>query len=270
MEKNSGSGGVQSLDRAFDLLELLCRSQNGMAIHQLSEITGLHKSTVHRLLAAMASRGYVRRDPENAVYRAGMRLCELSEYIQENLDVVARARAPMERLSRATGETVHLVAREGAEIVYVYKVESIHGAIRMVSRIGMRRPLYCTGVGKAILATRGDEEVLQCWEESERVPCTPYTITRKDAFLREIAQIRQQGYAMDNEENELGVRCAAAAIPDWHGAASYALSISAPVSRMTDERVRSLIPALLETRNEISACLGGGWNDRRRAAGQSV
>ena len=127
----------------------------------------------------------------------------------------------------------------------------------MVSRIGMRRPLYCTGVGKAILATRGDEEVLQCWEESERVPCTPYTITRKDAFLREIAQIRQQGYAMDNEENELGVRCAAAAIPDWHGAASYALSISAPVSRMTDERVRSLIPALLETRNEISACLGG-------------
>ena len=162
MEKNSGSGGVQSLDRAFDLLELLCRSQNGMAIHQLSEITGLHKSTVHRLLAAMASRGYVRRDPENAVYRAGMRLCELSEYIQENLDVVARAREPMERLSRATGETVHLVAREGAEIVYVYKVESIHGAIRMVSRIGMRRPLYCTGVGKAILATRGDEEVLQC------------------------------------------------------------------------------------------------------------
>ncbi len=169
MEKNSGSGGVQSLDRAFDLLELLCRSQNGMAIHQLSEITGLHKSTVHRLLAAMASRGYVRRDPENAVYRAGMRLCELSEYIQENLDVVARAREPMERLSRATGETVHLVAREGAEIVYVYKVESIHGAIRMVSRIGMRRPLYCTGVGRPFWPP-GDEEVLQCWEERARRP----------------------------------------------------------------------------------------------------
>lgn len=85
----------------------------------------------------------------------------------------------------------------------------------MVSRIGMRRPLYCTGVGKAILATRGDEEVLQCWEESERVPCTPYTITRKDAFLREIAQIRQQGYAMDNEENELG--CAAQRRPSRTG-----------------------------------------------------
>ena len=99
--------------------------------------------------------------------------------------------------------------------------------------------------------------MLQGWEGRARAPCTPSTITRKDAFLREIAQIRQQGYAMDNEENGLGVRCAAAAIPDWHGAASYALSISAPVSRMTDERVRSLIPALLETRNEISACPGG-------------
>ena len=111
-QKNSGSGGVQSLDRAFDLLELLCKSRTGMAIHPLSEITGLHKSTVHRLLAAMASRGYVRRDPESAVYRAGMRLCELSEYIQENLDVVARAREPMERLGRATGDRLRLQGGE--------------------------------------------------------------------------------------------------------------------------------------------------------------
>lgn len=250
-------GGVQSLDRAFDLLELLCRSSNGMAIHQLSEATGLHKSTVHRLLSAMAERGYVRRDRESAIYRAGMRLCELSEYIQENLDVVSLAREPMERLSRRTGETVHLVAQEGNEIVYIYKVESIHGAIRMVSRIGMRRPLYCTGVGKAILATRTEEEALRCWRESRPEAYTPYTIVREDAFLRELARVRRCGYAMDNEENELGVRCVAAAIPDWHGAAAYALSISAPVSRMTDERVRSLVPPLMDTRAEISASLGG-------------
>ena len=251
------SSSVQSLERAFDLLEKLCRSRNGMTIGTLSAETGLHKSTVHRLLATMCTRGYVQRDAETSVYRAGMRLCELSSYIVENMDVIERARAPLERLGHETGETVHLVLQEERDIVYIHKVESVSGAIRMFSRIGMRRPLYCTGVGKAILATRGDEEVLRCWEESERVPCTPYTITRKDAFLREISQIRQHGYAMDNEENELGVRCVAAAIPDWHGAASYALSISAPVSRMTDERVRSLIPALLETRDEISACLGG-------------
>ncbi|OUQ78449.1 hypothetical protein B5E43_08170 [Flavonifractor sp. An100] len=250
-------GGVQSLDRAFQLLELLCKSPDGMAIHQLSELTGLHKSTVHRLLNTMMERGYVRREAETAIYHAGMRICELSDYIQQSLDVVALAREPMERLSRKTGETVHLVERDENEIVYIYKVESLHGAIRMVSRIGMRRPLYCTGMGKAILATCSDEEVLQHWNEVEHVSYTANTIVRTEAFLREIRHIRQCGYALDNEENELGVRCVAAAIPDWQGRVSHALSISAPLSRMTDERLRSLVPELLATRNEIAACLGG-------------
>lgn len=250
-------GGVQSLERAFILLELLCKSPDGMAIHQLSEITGLHKSTVHRLLGAMMERGYVRREAESAVYRAGMRICELSGYIQENLDVVALARGPMERLSRRTGETVHLVEQDGDEVVYIYKVESIHGAIRMVSRIGMRRPMYCTGMGKAILATRPMGEIRRYWGRTEHQLYTPHTIVRQDAFFREIEQIRQRGYAMDNEENELGVRCVAAAIPDWQGAACRALSISAPLTRMTDERVEALVPQLLASRDEIAACLGG-------------
>lgn len=250
-------GGVQSLDRAFQLLELLCKSRGGLTIQQLSEATGLHKSTVHRLLASMAEWGYVRRDLDSAVYYPGMRVCEMSEYIQENLDVVGLARGPMERLSRWSGETVHLVMREHEEIVYIYKVESIHDAIRMVSRIGMRRPLYCTGVGKAILATCPQEEVEACWANSAIEACTPHTIIKKEAFLGELRQVRQAGCALDNEENELGVRCVAAAIPDWRGVASYALSISAPVSRMTDERIQSLIPGLLKARDEIGAALGG-------------
>ena len=145
------SSSVQSLERAFDLLEKLCRSRNGMTIGTLSAETGLHKSTVHRLLATMCTRGYVQRDAETSVYRAGMRLCELSSYIVENMDVIERARAPLERLGHETGETVHLVLQEERDIVYIHKVESVSGAIRMFSRIGMRRPLYCTGVGKAIL-----------------------------------------------------------------------------------------------------------------------
>ena len=248
-------GGVQSLDRAFTLLELLCKSPGGLAIHQLSELTGLHKSTVHRLLAAMAERGYVRRMGDG-VYRAGMRICELSDYVQQNLDVVELAREPMEGLSRRTGETVHLVERDGDEVVYIYKVDSIHGAIRMVSRIGMRRPMYCTGMGKAILAFQSDEQVLDYWKGTEHESYTDHTIVRQEAFLREIHEIRRRGYALDNEENELGVRCVAAAIPDWQGDVSYALSISAPISRMTDERIRALVPELLAVRNEIASCLG--------------
>ena len=97
------SSSVQSLERAFDLLEKLCRSRNGMTIGTLSAETGLHKSTVHRLLATMCTRGYVQRDAETSVYRAGMRLCELSSYIVENMDVIERARAPLERLGHETG-----------------------------------------------------------------------------------------------------------------------------------------------------------------------
>ena len=257
--------GVQSLDRAFTLLELLCKTPNGLAIHQLSEITGLNKSAIHRMMGAMAERGYVRRVGDG-VYRAGMRICELSDYIQENLDVVELAREPMEQLSRRTGETIHLAERDGNEVVYIYKVESIHDAIRMVSRIGMRRPLYCTGMGKAILAGQTDTQVLDYWKHIQHQSYTPHTIVRQEAFLREMGEVRRQGYALDNEENELGVRCIAAAIPDWRGGTSYALSISAPVSRMTDTRIQALAEELLATRNDIASSLGADCNNGHAAA----
>ena len=252
------SSSVQSLERAFDLLEKLCRSRNGMTIGTLSAETGLHKSTVHRLLATMCTRGYVQRDAETSVYRAGMRLCELSSYIVENMDVIERARAPLERLGHETGETVHLVLQEERDIVYIHKVESVSGAIRMFSRIGMRLPLYCTGVGKAILATWDTAEVRDVWQHSDVHAWTEHTIVDEDAFFREIDKVRQLGYALDNEENELGVRCIAAAIPDYRGRASYAISLSAPVSRMTDQRVAELRAPLMAARDEIARALGGG------------
>ena len=124
---------VQSLDRAFDLLETLCRSRNGMSIGGLSAETGLHKSTVHRLLASMCARGYVQRDAETSVYRAGMRLCEMSSYIVDNLDIVERARASLERLEQCTDETVHLVMRDDKDIVYIHKVDNGSSAHRHAS-----------------------------------------------------------------------------------------------------------------------------------------
>lgn len=249
---------VQSLDRAFDLLEALCRSRGGMTIGALSAETGLHKSTVHRLLSSMCARGYVQRDAATSIYRAGMRLCELGGYIMDNLDVVGLARAPMERLGCLTGETVHLVMREERDIVYIHKVENSQCAIRMFSRIGMRRPLYCTGVGKAILATWPDSEVRALWADSRVTAWTAHTILSEEAFLCELARVRQLGYALDDEENELGVRCIAAAIPDYSGRASYALSVSAPVSHLPDARIATLRGPLLAARDEIAAALGGG------------
>lgn len=248
---------VQSLDRAFGLLEILCRSNGGMTIAALCAQTGLHKSTVHRLLASMAARGYVMQDSAGSVYHAGMRLCELASCITENLDIVARSRAVISRLSRETGETVHLVMREQNDIVYIHKMDSIHSAIRMFSRIGMRRPLYCTGVGKAILATLPEEEVLAVWRASEVRAHTEHTITSEQLFLREIAGVRRKGYALDNGENEADVRCIAAAIPDYTGRAAYAMSISAPATRMADSRVAELSTPLLAACGEVCTILGG-------------
>ena len=170
---------VQSLDRAFDLLEILCRSRGGMSNGALSAETGLHKSTVHRLLASMCTRGYVQRDAETSMYRAGMRLCEMSSYIVDNLDVVDRARAVMERLGRETDETVHLVMRDENDVVYIHKIDSGNSAIRMFSRIGMRLPMYCTGVGKAILSTWPLSEAREVWEGSEAL----YLFVKPRKFL---------------------------------------------------------------------------------------
>ena len=247
----------QSLDRAFDLLEILCRSRGGMTIGALSAETGLHKSTVHRLLTSMCMRGYVQRDAETSMYRAGMRLCEMSSYIVDNLDVVDRARAVLERLGRETDETVHLVMRDERDVVYIHKIDGGNSAIRMFSRIGMRLPLYCTGVGKAILATWPRSEARAVWEASDVYAWTENTITDEEAFFREIDKVRQLGYALDNEENEVGVRCIAAAIPDYRGRAFYAISLSAPTARMADERIMQLRGPLLRASRDIAQALGG-------------
>ena len=132
----------------------------------------------------------------------------------------------------------------------------------MFSRIGMRRPLYCTGVGKAILATWSDSEVRALWEASEITRWTEHTILSEEAFFREIEWVRRLGYALDNEENELGVRCIAAALPDYSGRASYAISVSAPITRMSDERIAALRGPLLAARDEIASALGGNTGRR--------
>lgn len=251
-------GCVQSLDRAFDIMEALCVSRDGLPIHILSEQTGLHKSTVHRLLASMVTRGYVSKDEYSGKYHITTKLYALSGRVVENLDLVQVSRHPMEELCCTTHETIHLVVPEGTDIVYVHKVESEQGAIRMFSRIGMRRPMYCTGVGKAMMACMPDAQVDRIWETSNIQSYTPHTIVTRDHLQNVLKLIRKCGYALDNEENELGVRCIAAAIRDYTGQVCGALSISAPLVRMSDSYCMQLKPHLLETCAHISCAMG--WN----------
>lgn len=249
-------GSVQSLDRAFDIMEALCAARDGLPIHMLSEQTGLHKSTVHRLLSSMAARGYVCKDEYSGRYRMTTKLYALSGQVVDHLDLVQIARHPMEDLCRTVHETIHLVIPEGTDIVYVHKVEADQGAIRMFSRIGMRRPMYCTGVGKAMMACMTDEQVNHIWETSDIQSYTPHTITTRERLQDVLNAIREHDCAFDNEENELGVRCIAAAIRDYTGNVCGALSISAPLNRMSDSHLMQLKHPLLEARDRISHEMG--------------
>jgi DNA-binding IclR family transcriptional regulator len=248
--------GVQSVERIFQLIEHLAAHPTGVSLQRLAEETGLAKSTVHRLLASLVGLGYVVQDEENGHYRLTLKMFELSSGIVNSMEIMDVAKAHLERLSQRTGEAVHLVIRDAQDIVYIYKTES--GPMRMSSRVGLRSPLYCTGVGKAILATLPPEEVEDVWNHSSLKKLTSRTVVDLTEMQDQLAEVRANGYAIDDEENEMGVRCVAVAIPGPDGRAESAFSISGLAPYMTPERIRRVAALALDTRTDILADLGVG------------
>ena len=245
--------GVQSVERIFQLIESLAAHPAGAGLQRLAQDTDLAKSTVHRLLASLVSLGYAAQD-ENGRYRLTLKMFELSSGIVNSMDIMDVAKVHLERLAQRTGEAVHLVIRDGQDIVYIYKTES--GPMRMSSRVGLRSPLYCTGVGKAILATLPADEVTNIWQHTTPQKLTAHTIVEFDALQAQLAEVRTNGYAIDDEENELGVRCVAVAIPGVGGRADSAVSISGLAPYMTPERIRRIATLAQDARTDIMADLG--------------
>ena len=224
--------GVQSVERIFQLIEHLAAHPTGVSLQRLAEETGLAKSTVHRLLASLVGLGNVVQDEENGHYRLTLKMFELSSGIVDSMDIMGVAKAHLERLSQRTGEAVHLV------------------------RVGLRSPLYCTGVGKAILATLPGDELEDIWTHSNVQKLTDKTITDLEELRSQLVEVRANGYAIDDEENELGVRCVAVAIPGADGRAESAFSISGLAPYMTPERIRRIATLALDARTDILADLG--------------
>ena len=246
---------VQSAERIFQIFEAL--AQNGpMTLAQISALLGLHKTTAHRLTNSLVSMNYVCKDSLTGKYRLTFKILELSGKLLEKMDILTVAHPFIERLANDSRETVHFVQREGTNIIYIDKVESNVNSVRMVSRVGLRQPMYCTAVGKAMLAELPVAEVREVWEKSRLVRLTDNTITDFKALLKELEIIREKGYAMDNEENEIGVRCIAACVTGFDGKSRNAFSISAPTTRMDDVRVAELSKYVLATRRELSKELG--------------
>lgn len=241
---------IQVADRLFGALELL--AENGDAgVMEVSTALGLNKSTAHRVLNSLIYMGYARQNEETGRYEPSLKVVDLANKVMKHVDIVQAVRPYLRKLMEMTDETVHFVERDGVDAVYIDKIESYRNGIQMVSRIGSRIPLYCSGVGKAIAAELDEHEVEEIWNRSRILSLTPYTITDFETFRRELSETRERGYALDNEENESGVRCIAVSLKDYTGRVKYAFSISAPVSRMDNERIRQLAGYVLEIKDQI-------------------
>lgn len=245
---------VQSIGRIFDLIELLTEHPSGAPLQLLSNQTGLAKSTTHRLLKSLISRGYVIQDSFTSHYRLTLKLFETASSIINNMDLFSIAKPHLDLLAARSGEAVHLVIRDYNDIVYIYKAES--ATTRMMSQLGNRAPLYCTAVGKAILSTLTIPEVQLIWKDSNVKKITQTTITDWGIFLSQIEQAKIDGFAIDNEENELGIRCVGFPLPGIDGQANSAFSISGLINRMTDEKIEDIKKLAKEMQKSILHNLG--------------
>lgn len=247
---------VQSIERAVKILEGLAEEREGLGVTELSRLLDLHKSTVHRLLSTLLKLGYVEQNPYTEKYRLGMKLLYLGGAILERMDLKREAHDLLKELSGQVNEAVHLVIPDGNQAVYIDKIDS-NGTIRMYSQIGRRAPMHASAVGKAILAF-SPKETVERIIEGGLVQYTPKTITDKDKLLGHLKVIRTQGFAVDDEENEEGIRCVGAPIFDYTGHVIGALSISGPTVTVTPEKLKTLAVRVKEYGDKISRKMG--WN----------
>jgi len=242
---------IQVLERAFDLLDLLASHQEPVTLKSISEQSGLHPSTAHRILNDLTIGRYVDR-PEPGSYRLGMRLLELGNLVKARLDVRDAALGPMRELHKLTHQPVNLSMRQGDEIVYIERTYSERSGMQVVRAVGGRAPLHLTSVGKLFLANDEPQRVRAYATRTGLTGHTRNSLTDLPMLERELDKIRRTSVSRDDEELELGVRCMAAGIYDDQGRLVAGLSISAPADRLEE----TWLDRVKETASKISAALG--------------
>ena len=252
--RKSSSAPVGVLTKVLAIFELLDRSPSGLQLRYIAEQTKLNKSTAYRFLAHLEKVGYLVRDNTGA-YLLGPRLARLGSGSTYQSTICKVSRPILEGLWRDSGETVNLGALDGKEILYLDVLESPHN-FRLASRIGMRRPLHCTGLGKAILAWQPASFRDEVLAGARFEKLTSHSIVRPADLVAEIGRVQRRGYAIDSEEVELGARCVAAAVFDSSGEVVAGISVSGPVTRMSRTRTAELAQAVKKAAVEISQRLG--------------
>ena len=245
---------ASSVDKALDILELLGETDRTYTLSEVSRTLGLAKSSAHTLLTTLERRGYLKRDTDGR-FSLGQQALRFGFVFLQRTQVHHVARPFLEALSQAVGETCHMAVRVGRAAIYVEKVESPR-AVRLASTIGGQAVLYASAVGKVLLAHMPADEFERFLEEEELSQLTPATITDPQALQAHLAEIRAQGYAIDDQEEHEGVRCVGAPVRDYSGKVIAAISVAGLIQRLTDERIPFLAQQVMDTAGQISQQLG--------------
>jgi IclR family acetate operon transcriptional repressor len=240
------AGGVQSLGRAFDLLEIMADAGGVIGLSRLAQQSGLALPTIHRLIRTLVDLGYVRQEPSRQ-YSLGPRLIRLGESASRLLGTWSRPY--LSRLVDALGESANLAMLDGVRVVYVAQVQSSQ-SMRMFTEVGRRVYPHCTAVGKALLAHLPPRDLHALLGRTGMPAQTEHTITEPSRFAKEIDQVRDQGYAIDDGEQEIGVRCVA--VPVLGTSNRLAVSVSGPAPRMTPDVVERAVPLLRQAAEDLA------------------
>jgi IclR family transcriptional regulator, KDG regulon repressor len=245
---------LSSVANAIRLTKAFSEQEYEMGISALAARLGLAKSTVHRLATTLVEYDILEQNRETGKYRLGLALFELGALVRRKMDAASESRGQMHALVESTGETVQLAVLDHLSVLYI-RIRESRQAVRMSSSPGSRAPAHCTSVGKVLLAHQPPEIVKQVVDNG-LTRYTENTITSPERLFDELASIRTRGYAIDDEEIEVGLRCVAAPIRDHTGQVTAAISVAAPVQRMTKRNLQTTVPTIIAAADSISKRLG--------------
>jgi len=251
---------IQSVNRALQILDCFSGPITELGITELATRMELGKSTIYGLVNTLLVSGYLEQNPENKRYHLGLKLFEMGSLVQSRMNIREIAKPFLKELSDKFQMTVHMGIYRDGEVVYIDKMDSPNTRI-VYSQVGKRAPMYCTGIGKAIFAYMSETEIEHLLMTQDRQLFTQYTLVEAEKIIEELNQIKKQGYAVDNEEVELGLRCVAVPIFDYQAKPIAAISISSSIAILNEERMRDISLEICKVALDISNKLG--YNEKK-------
>ena len=255
LDERHRRGGIQSISRAFLILEEIARAREGIPLSELSKRVGLHNSTAFHLVKTMVSLGYIRQERDSKRYRIGRPLFGLAASALDEIEMVSHATPILEGLSHASGESCHFAVRTGDAVMVVARTSG-PSAFQLTNRVGVLRPAHCTALGKVILAALRPEQFERFLKRAELKAYSPKSVTEPDLLRREIVEVRQNGIAFDDGEFDAEVRCVAVPVFDFSGQALGAIGISGPVWRMSIQTLQSHARIVRAAASQLSEAFG--------------